>query len=176
MKNHNIVLFQTYNHTQNYEWILEGNYEKAFYCCTNYTAFDKTLAPEGKGILNILSLDHIKNWENLGENEYKEKKKRVINIIIKRFEEIYPELSKHIEVAELATPITMKKYTRNPEGAIYGASQIVEQSGINRLTPETPIQGLYLVGAYVYPGAGYSSVISSGYKTGKMILEKIRNN
>ena len=64
----------------------------------------------------------------------------------------------------------MHRYTYNPDGSIYGPSQLVEQSGMNRLQPFTPVKGLFIVGSSIYPGGGYPSVISSGYKTAKMIL------
>ena len=172
MKNHGVAIFETYNHDDCYEHVLNGDYKKSFCYITNYTQFDQTPAPEGKGVLNILTLDHIKNWENLSKDEYKEKKGRVTKILIKKSEKIIPDLSRLIEVAELATPVTMRRYTGNPDGAVYGFAQTNNQSGINRFTHETPVKGLFLTGAYTYPGAGYSSVISSGYKTAKLIIEK----
>lgn len=172
MKNHNINVFESYDHLQNYQWIMDGCYEKTIYSCTDYTAFDKSLAPSGKGIMSILSPENIKNWDNLTENQYREKKKAVTDIIIKKVEKQIPGLSNHLEIVELGTPITMKRYTMASNGAIYGISQIIEQTGLSRLTPETPIEKLYIVGANIYPGAGYSTVISSGYKTARLIINK----
>lgn len=170
MKDHTFTVFFTYDHDENYKNIIEGKYDKAFFCCLNYSFFDKTAAPEGKGILNIFTLDHIKNWENLSENQYRIKKEKVIDIIIKKAEKYIPDLSRHIVVKELGTPRTMHKYTFNPDGSIYGPSLIVEQAGMLRLQPITPVKGLFIVGSSIYPGGGYPSVISSGYKTAKMIL------
>jgi len=67
----------------------------------------------------------------------------------------------------------MHRYTGHKEGAIFGAAQTIYQSGLNRLQAETPIQGLYLVGAAIYPGGGYPSVINSGYRTAHSILQKM---
>jgi all-trans-retinol 13,14-reductase len=87
-------------------------------------------------------------------------------------EKVLPGLRQHIVVQELGTPVTMRRYSLNPEGTIFGPSQNVYQSGLNRLKPETPVRGLYLVGASVYPGGGYPSVMSSGYRAANLILEK----
>lgn len=170
MKDHSFTVFYDYDHDKNYEYVMNGEYEKTFFSCSNYTYFDNTVAPEGKGIITIFNLDHIKNWEGLSENEYQKKKNKVTDIIIKKIEKYLPELSKHIVVKELGTPKTMYGYTFNPEGAIYGPSQITEQSGMQRLQTFTPVKGLFLVGSSIYPGGGYPSVLSSGYKTAKMIL------
>ncbi len=170
MKDHTFTIFSSYDHDENYKNIVEGKYDKTFFCCLNYSYFDKTAAPEGKGILNIFTLDHINNWKYLSENQYRIKKEKITDIIIKKAEKHIPDLSKHIIVKELGTPRTMHKYTFNPEGSIYGPSLIVEQAGMLRLQPITPVKGLFLVGSSIYPGGGYPSVISSGYKTAKMIL------
>lgn len=170
LKDHSFTVFFSYDHDTNFNYIINGEYDKTFFSCSCYTLFDKTLAPEGKGVLNIFSLDHIKNWENLSQSEYLKKKREVTEIIIKKVERYIPDLSKHIVVKELGTPKTMHRYTFNPEGSIYGPSQIVDQSGVNRLQPFTPVKGLFIVGSSIYPGGGYPSVISSGYKAAKMIL------
>lgn len=170
MDNHSISLFSTYDHEQCYEDAINGNYEDSICCLTNCTAYDKSVAPDGNGILNIFIPDHIKNWQNLSPEEYKKRKQEVCKILIKKAQRIISDLPDRIEVAELATPLTMQRYTGNPQGAIYGFAQMNKQSGISRFGSETPVKGLYLTGACTYPGAGYSSVISSGYKTAKMLL------
>lgn len=164
--NHNLTVFYSYNHEENYIWIMDGEYKKTFFSATNYTDIDKSIIPDGKGVLNIMSLDHIKNWENLTKTEYLDKKERVSNIIIEKLEKYYKNISKHIIVKELATPLTMKRYTQTPRGSIYGFSQSVSQSGINRFSSNSNIEGLFFTGANTYPGAGYSSVMISGARMG----------
>lgn len=171
INDHCITVFDSYDMNENFNWIINGEYDKTFYSLTNYSLFDKSLTKDGKCVISVMSLDHIKNWEGLTREEYRNKKEMVSNIIIEKLKKRFLDIDKYIEVQEFATPLTMKRYTRNPDGAIYGSSQINSQSGVNRLSYKTPFESLYLVGAYVYPGAGYSSVISSGYKTAKEILK-----
>ena len=170
--NHNITVFSSYDHNENYGYAIKGDYEKIFFSVTDYSDFEEGGKSEERGTVCIMSLDSINNWKNLNKKEYGKKKKEVTSILIRRLEGIIPGISEHIEVAELATPVTVKRYTGHPEGSIYGYSQTVEQSGINRLDPETPFKNLYLCGANVYPGAGYSSVINSGYKASKKIVNE----
>jgi len=171
---HCITVFESYDMNENFQWIMNGEYDKTFYSLTNYSLFDKSLTKEGKSVISVMSLDHINNWANLSREEYRAKKERVSNIIINKLKRRFPDIDKYIEVQEFGTPVTMERYTRNPQGAIYGSSQINSQSGVNRLSYKTPFESLYLVGAYVYPGAGYSSVISSGYKAAKEILKTFK--
>lgn len=171
IQGHNITVFESYDHELNYKWAYEGNYEKVFYSLTCYSKFDNSLAVEDKTVISIMTLDHIDNWKDLTDDEYKQRKQEVSDIFINRIEKIYPGLKDAIEVLELGTPRTMMRYTGHPDGTIYGLAQTVDQSGVNRLSIESPISGLYITGAYVYPGAGYSSVISSGYRTAKLILK-----
>jgi len=139
-----------------------------------YSRLDDTVAPPGKCVLNIFSLDHIRNWEGLSPLEYEKKKEAVAALILKKVERYLPGLSEHVVVKELGTPRTMNRYTGHKEGAIFGPAQNIYQSGLNRLQPETPIEGLYLVGAAIYPGGGYPSVINSGYRTAHNIVRKMQ--
>ncbi len=171
MKNQTIEVFTNYNHAENYETVLKGDYENTFFYMTNFTSFNKDMLKNGKGSLNLFTLDHIKNWEGLTKEEYKSKKKEVIDIFIKRIEKLLPSISNYIELTDLATPVTMKRYTKNPDGAIYGFSNIASQSGINRFSNSTPIAGLYIAGAYTYPGPGFFSCILSGVNAAKLVLK-----
>ncbi len=171
IKNHNLTVFYDYDHGINYQKIVEGDYEKTFFSATNYTNIDSSLIPQGKGILTVMSLDHIKNWEDLSQEEYLKKKNEVSKIIIKKIEKYYKNISDHIVVSELATPVTMKRYTLHPEGAIYGFSQNIKQSGVNRFSQRSKIEGLFFTGSNVYPGAGYCSVMTAGALLSEKILK-----
>jgi phytoene dehydrogenase-like protein len=173
MMSHHVSVFSSYDQEKNFQLTLNGDYEKSFFCITNYTPFYSNL--KGKGILCLFSLDHIENWQGLKKTDYKKKKKEVINIFLKRLERYVRDIGSHIVTKEMATPLTMKKFTNNSDGAIYGYSHITSQSGVNRLTNETPVKGLYLAGAYTYPGAGFSSVITSGYKAAELVLKSSGN-
>jgi phytoene desaturase len=172
--NHSISVFYDYDHTKNYQYCVDGEYEKTFFSYTNYTRIDPSLAPQGQGIISMFSLDHIKNWDALSESEYRAKKERVTEIMLDKLEKMIPGIREHIEITELGTPKTMARYALHPDGMIFGQSQIVEQSGMNRFTPETDYNGLYLVGAAIYPGAGYPSVITSGFNAGITILQQMK--
>jgi prolycopene isomerase len=89
--------------------------------------------------------------------------------LIKRAEDIIPRLSSYIDVQEVATPLTMERYTGNYKGAIYGWAPLISQTGFRRMDSKTPIKNLYLAGAWTRPGGGTTGVMYSG----KSIAEKI---
>ena len=58
-----------------------------------------------------------------------------------------PSLSSMIDVMEAATPLTNIRYTDNPEGAIYGYEQSMDNAYMTWLEQRTPFKGLYLASA-----------------------------
>lgn len=172
LKEHSFTAFSSYDHDENLRFIMDGAYDKTFFSAAAYSSFDDSLAPKGKGVLHLFSLDHMKNWEDLTAAEYENKKEQVADAFLDKAEKYIPGIRAHILVKELGTPRTMHRYTGHKEGSIYGPSQNIYQSGLNRLPAETPISGLFLVGSSIYPGGGYPSVINSGYRTSRRILKK----
>jgi len=120
---------------------------------------DKSLAPKGKSAILILGDASYYDFPERGTKEYEEKKRELAKKLIKKAEKIIPNLSRHIEVLDAATPKTMEKYTSMPKGALYSFDQSI---GIKRPYFKTPIKGLYLVGASTFPGGGIEAVVISG--------------
>lgn len=164
MDTHSVSLFETYDHEQCYRDTLQGNHGRTVCSLTNYTAFDSSLAPPGKAVMNIVALDHIGHWQGLSRSAYVNKKAEVARELIGRAERVVPGLSSHVEVQEVGTPLTMRRYTANRDGAIYGFAHSPQLSVSEGTWNRTPIHGLYLAGAYTYPGAGYASAAASGYR------------
>lgn len=88
---------------------------------------------------------------------------------------LFPGLRGLIEVMEVATPSTFERFTGNVGGSIYGWSARPDQCGGARMDAVTPIDGLFLAGAWTQPGGGFTSVLRSGKRTGERILAKIRH-
>lgn len=153
---------------------INNDMDKALFLLTIYSNADSDYAHKGKSILEIMTLAGYDFWKDLSKSEYKEKKIQLAQKLIRRVETIIPNLSSYIETIEIATPITMEKYTGNYKGSIYGASQLVSQSGLKRLDQKTPIKNLYLVGAWTVPGEGISGVVHSGEQVAERILRILR--
>jgi phytoene dehydrogenase-like protein len=65
----------------------------------------------------------------------------------------------------------MYRYTLTPEGAIYGFSHTIMQSGIFRLDQKTRIKGLFLAGAWTRPGAGVHACFISGIDAAELTFK-----
>lgn len=94
---------------------------------------------------------------------YRKEKDRIAQILIERAEsKVIPGLKSMIEVMDAATPLTHRRYTKNPEGAVLGYEHSMDNYWIYRNKNRTPIKGLYLASAWGSPGGGVSPVIRGG--------------
>lgn len=157
------------------DWIknFKNGYDRRGFFFVDYSQVDSGLAPDGKSVGTISTLDYLYKWENLTKEEYKEKKERVAKIFIDRLDEEIPGIRSLIEHYEVGTPKTMQRYTLNPGGSVYGYAQIPSQAGMNRLPNKSPVENLYFASAWAFPGGGFSAAIFSGYLCA---LEVLKNN
>ncbi|MFQ5861652.1 MAG: phytoene desaturase family protein [Candidatus Brocadiales bacterium] len=135
------------------------------------TKVDQSLAPEGRQEITVVATieekyDDIKDWKGL--------KDRLTKCTIRYLENLVPNLTRHIEVVEAATPKTLERYTLNSRGAAYGWAVTLEQTGPGRLGNKAPVENLYLAGHWTNPGPGVCAVVSSGWRVANMILKNGR--
>jgi len=156
------IVNPSYGHEEQFSYNLQGDYDRCPFILTDHSLLDPALVPPGKGSLLIIVLDTYSHWKGLDKEAYKAKKQSVATKFIQRAERYLPGLSGNIEVMEAASPLTMERYTGSPEGALYGFAQTLNQSGAKRLPQETAIKGLFLAGAWTFPGGGVNSCFWSG--------------
>lgn len=135
------------------------------------TKVDPSLAPGGGQEITVVATmeekyDEIKDWKGL--------KDRLTMCTINKLEDFVPNLTRHIEVVEAATPKTLERYTLNSKGAAYGWAVTLEQTGPGRLGNKAPVENLYLAGHWTNPGPGVCAVVSSGWRVANMILRNGR--
>ena len=85
---------------------------------------------------------------------------------------LLPGLRDQLTFVEAATPLTIERFTGNRHGAIYGWALTPGQTGSKRLPHETPVEGLYLSGAWTHEGPGSFRVVMSGVQTARRILAR----
>lgn len=168
--NHEIFINEDYDIEKAYQEVQNGSTKTAPFCITIYENINPEYHEIGKTTLSLFQLSSYEPWANLEKEIYKEKKQEVTDILLNRLNEQYPGVLDHVKYVELSTPHTNERYTKNTNGAIYGAAQIVQQSLHRRLSQKTPIKGLYLAGAWTQPGGGYSGSIWSGHNLANHIL------
>jgi prolycopene isomerase len=157
---------------------LRGEIEKVPYNLCLYDNLYEGYSAPGTATLQIFVLSGFDPWRRF-EAEYRKgqktayaaEKKRWADTLIKRVEaDLLPGLSMMIAVRDAATPLTNWRFTGNTEGAIYGYEQSIQNAFMNRIDNQTPIEGLYLAGAWGEPGGGITGVLRSGRLTFEQMM------
>jgi phytoene dehydrogenase-like protein len=158
---------------------MKGNVEQAPYSVTLYDQLFEGYSKPGKSTVTLLCMSGYEPWRKFESDYdagrkadyYKEKERWTKTLIARAEKDFLPGLGPMIEVMESATPLTNRHFTRNPEGAIYGFNQTVDNTFMNRLDVRTPVKGLYIASAWGIPGGGYGSVLSSGKRAFRAMVE-----
>jgi phytoene dehydrogenase-like protein len=100
-------------------------------------------------------------------DEYRKLKEAFADALIRRVEAYFPGLSRHIVARDIATPITMHRYTLNERGAAVGWSYTSRRSWKQRVPF---LKGLYQAGHWVGPSGIYNAA-SSGRNAAELILK-----
>ena len=135
----------------------------------DYSQIDSSLVLPGKGVGTICCIDYLKDWENLDRAAYMAKKERVASVFTDRLERLIPGVKNIIEYCEVGTPHTLKRYTLNPEGAVYGFAQTPSRKAID--TSKLP-DNLHFASAWGKTGGGFSGAIYGGYLCAINIMRK----
>ncbi|OGW85115.1 MAG: hypothetical protein A2987_04550 [Omnitrophica bacterium RIFCSPLOWO2_01_FULL_45_10] len=119
-----------------------------------------------------VSLTSMAPWKE--ENYWSINKEKVAEKIIRKAIEALGIPRGGIELKEIATPLTLYKYTYNHNGALYGWASIPRQINKCIMPQKSRIKGLYLCGHWATRGwgqGGISMVVNSGRTTANMILK-----
>lgn len=126
------------------------------------------MAPEGCESLCLFILAPYRN-----DAFWKANRQRMVDILVKRADNVVPGLSRHIAVMDSSTPLTIGRYTGGSRGAIYGWEATPGQSGSKRLSPVIPRRNICLAGHWTRPGSGISASAYSGKLAARMALRHL---
>jgi phytoene dehydrogenase-like protein len=149
---------------------LKGEVDRGSFSVSVYDNIYEGYSRKGSSTLMLLFLSGYEPWRRF-ESDYRQgrkdayetEKQRWADILIRRAElQVIPGLSAMIEEREVASPLTNWHFTRNPEGAIYGYEQSMNNAFMNRIDNRTPVKGLYLASAWGNPGGGFVGALRSG--------------
>jgi phytoene dehydrogenase-like protein len=174
-----IILSNTYDPDEDYQWSLNGEVEKASIGIAlrpNVPSSTEQTKKYRLGIVQPQSYNYWRKYEtdyNSGNKiEYNQEKERIAKILIDRAEKVIPGISKHISILDVATPLTLKRYTGNPDGAMMGLALTVGQFLPWDRFSSVPIKNLFLSSAWTFPGSGQTEVITAGYRLAKNLVDK----
>jgi len=161
-----------FNATKAYELAMQEEFDKTDWCLTNYETSKVCKFPKGDGLLCFVEIAPASDWFDLDREAYKLKKEKVKQTLLEKYEKRFPGLKAHTKMIEFGTPRTMKRFSMNEGGSVYGLAQTVDQSGSKRLRNITPVEGLYLTGSWTWSGGGYEGAMMSGIQTCASIIGK----
>jgi prolycopene isomerase len=168
---HEFFVEDGYDLELGYQAVVDGDFDRAGMVITNYTQSDPGCAPAGHSVLVLMTLapwDYADVWGTGGDlTDYSKNpaylalKEAAGEALIRRADQLIPGLADRIVIKEIATPLTNVRYGRQPFGSIYGREQTVENMFSHRRSPRTPIENLFLAGAWI-AGGGMSTAMGSG--------------
>ncbi len=158
----------TANTLEEYDLNITQDITKRGFVFVDYSQIDAGLCNEDKSYGAVCTSDFLANWENLSEEEYKNKKQEVLQSYLNILEKEYPNIGEHISFAEIGTPKTIKRYIRTQNGTPNGFAPTASQFFRIPQLKSNQFNNLYFTGAWIL-GGGFTSAIISG----KMCAEKI---
>ena len=152
------------------------------------SARNKSLAPEGKGSLTVIMpalFSSNNQWQTtVNENgdiirgeAYKKLKKLYADKIIAQIEDkLAIDIQSHLIDCNVATPITLWRYTKNHQGTMMGQKPGKKNSmlGISKYT--TPLKGLYIGGHWAEMGGGVPIAVKAAFNTALLVLKERKHN
>lgn len=145
---------------------------------------DKSLAPEGKGLLtlympaymeykNYWETERNKNGEFVRGENYNQLKHEVAKILIERVEkELHIKLKEHIIFYDVSTPITYYRYTGNKNGTMMGARYGKQNMQAKIAHHQTKVNNLIIGGQWADLGGGVPIAVKSAANAVLLILKK----
>ncbi len=162
-----------------YEASLAGRADQVGLGVALYDNLAPNYSRPGTSTMTIMFVSGYEPWRRFEadylagrKDDYRREKERVARELVARVEKrLLPGLSGMIEVREAATPLTNLRFTKNPQGAIYGFEQSLDNAFMNRLENRTPVKGLYLCGAWGHPGGGFTGAMLAGRDAYMKLME-----
>jgi phytoene dehydrogenase-like protein len=124
-------------------------------------------APAGQHAITIYTICP----NRLAEGSWTEQKEVYADRLIGHAERYLPGLSRHVRTRAILTPEDFQARTFSDHHAFGGLAPIM---GAARLPHQTPVAGLWFVGAQSESGGGVNSVVPAAYKTAQRILRAAR--
>lgn len=145
---------------------------------------DKTVCPEGKGILTIYMAAEIEKYDywhtevdekgnRIRSKAYRDFKKQMAEIIIDRIKkELSPNIREHIMFFEVSTPFTYERYSYNYRGTMMGPRPGKENMQNKVASHFTEIKNLLVGGQWAQLGGGVPIAARSAVNTALIIFRK----
>ena len=138
--------------------------------CSFSSLYDPTFAKKDKESFFILLNTPFKTDEY-----WVSERERLSAMLVQRLEKIMPNITKHVEFLDTATPQTLYRYTLNSKGAAYGWASTPDQIDSSLVPLKSSIKGLFLAGHWSTLGGGQGGISTtaySGFTAARLILRE----
>ncbi len=167
---------KSYDLDESYRASLAGDLENCMVLVTLYDNIYQGYSPAGKNTISIIVLQDFELWQDLeadylagNKTTYNKRKQGMAEKLIERAEKmLLPGLASAMQVQKVYTPLSCIEISGSDRGAIYGWES---RPDTERPSRQTPINNLYLSGAWTQPGAGEVGVMWSGLGCFSDIME-----
>jgi phytoene dehydrogenase-like protein len=130
--------------------------------------FDPVQMPEGKTVLIATFSTSYSYWEKLHEDRerYRAEKRRIGDAVVAAVEGRFPSAAGRVEMVDVATPVTYRRYTNNWQGSFEGWLLTTDNMlrnmsrGMDKTLPG--LDDFYMIGQWVMPGGGLPPAAQSG--------------
>jgi phytoene dehydrogenase-like protein len=126
--------------------------------------FDPSLAPIGKTLIKCMFPSDYDYWKNLSADpaRYQAEKDNIADWVVAQLDRHYPGLAAHVDMRDVATPLTWERYTANWRGSFEGWKMTKENTPPFRMPRTLPgLQNFYMAGQWVEVGGGIPAVAVS---------------
>ncbi|MFY9398309.1 MAG: NAD(P)/FAD-dependent oxidoreductase [Desulfomonilia bacterium] len=155
-----------------YERMMSGDFTQGAMVITIYSNYgDPIYAPEGKSLVTITSYSDIAVWPE-DRDAYRELKAKKVDELVGVASRIIPELAdpRYVEVKEGFTPRTIKRFTRNEVGSVYGFYLSPEQW--EKVPNNTPISNVFIASNWSQMWHGMGAAQINGWRAARLILDR----
>jgi prolycopene isomerase len=143
---------------------------------------DPGSAPPGKGTLILhgaARLEHNDRWHTgpgLARGpDYRDFKRRFADVLVERVERCLGiDLASRVRLCEVATPVTYRRYSGGPDGAIMGVRPTRRTLRAGLAARGTPLANLHLGGQWAVQGGGLPGAVLGGANAAAVILQAER--
>ncbi|HEX2979325.1 MAG TPA: NAD(P)/FAD-dependent oxidoreductase [Anaerolineaceae bacterium] len=124
------------------------------------------MAPKGMHSLTIYTICP----DRLANGDWESEKEKYADKLLEYAEKKLPGLREHIVVKRILSPVELRQLTHLDHHAFGGTAPVMNAW---KIPHQTPIDGLWFIGAQSESGGGVNNVLPSAYKTAKKIASKI---
>jgi phytoene dehydrogenase-like protein len=128
------------------------------------TAYDPTIAPNSRHTMSVFAQYAP---YRLAEGDWSKRREEIGDLVLAGIARFAPDVVDVVEERQVLGPPDIEARTGLTGGHIFQGECLPDQMWERRLTPRTPVPGLYLCGAATHPGG---SVIGANGRNAAMVV------